>query len=115
MNLQEMLEAYVLGHLSKDELPTIGSRAIEEGYDSPTLYDLAASEGQETGRITKLFSKTLEELRLDLPTEKRAAISWAKRIATKVVEYRLSPYSGARQIWTEIYCRFPHIDELRIF
>lgn len=115
LDLSAILNTYVLGDLLADDLPTIAMRAIDAGYDSPSLFQLAASEGYDSQYLQNLFLKVLDELGVSLPAPNEAALLTARSIADDVLNGNFAPYDGAKQIWNRIYTRFPELTQLRPF
>jgi hypothetical protein len=109
------LDRYALGMILADDLPSIGVQALEDGYDSPSLRELAGTSGSDCGRIRDLFSKAIKELKLSLPTPAQAGLSLAKAIAMDVQNGTVTPYCGAERIWREVYIRFPELSQLLAF
>ena len=115
MQLDEAIAKFVLGLLSAENLPAIGIQALEAGYDSPSLRQLAGVERCDADVVRNLFAKALQEIGLVVPTPSEAGLSVAKAIAKEVLAGRAAPYEGAKQIWAEVYVRFPQLSQLRPF
>jgi hypothetical protein len=115
LELDELAVMYVLGELPVDELPSAAADALEAGYDSPSLRQLAASSGADAEKIGDLFKKSLDELGIPIPSPSEAGLALARRIARDVVRGTVAPYDGAKQIWVKVYTRFPQLKKLRIF
>jgi hypothetical protein len=115
MDLPEIIGMYVLGTLPSDAVPTAAADALAAGYDSPTLRQLASADPHDRYEIERLLKKTLAELGIQMPAPPDAALSFAKRIAAKIVSGAISPYDGAKQIWGKAYTHFPQLTELRPF
>jgi hypothetical protein len=67
MAFRDMIARFVNGTLRADEMPVAAMRAIEEGYDSPSLCQLAVLEDADPLRATMLFQKALDEVQIRLP------------------------------------------------
>ena len=67
MSFREMITRFSKGELQSEEMPAIAIQAIEEGYDSPSLCQLAVLEDPDPQRINSLFLKALDELQIRLP------------------------------------------------
>lgn len=68
MNFKEKLAEYQLKQIQKSELPAIAALAIEEGYESDSLFILAGLNSQDDPKeIVRYFTKSLNELKIKLP------------------------------------------------
>ncbi len=115
MDFNQSIEIYALGTLPVEDLPAAAVDALTAGYDSPSLFQLAGAEGADFDDIKRLFRAALDELGLEMPAPIDAAYSAARRIAAGIVQGTVTPYAGAKQIWTKIYTGFPQLAELRTF
>ena len=115
MELQKTVNMYVLGQLLADDLPTAAVQALEDGFDSPALCQLAGGGGGDSQETRALFLKALDELKVPVPSPREAALSYAREVAGDVLNGAIAPYEGARKIWGEVYTRFPELKELTLF
>jgi hypothetical protein len=115
MKFQVITDDYVLGQIRADQLPECAANALEEGYDSPALCQLAAASVDNSERLQLLFSEVLEELRIPVPSRTEAALKKARTIAAEILNGQVSHYKGAKQIWNEVYVRYPELSQLRVF
>ncbi|MFO0859001.1 MAG: hypothetical protein U0570_00490 [Phycisphaerales bacterium] len=115
MELKTAMDGIALGTLLAEDLPEIALQSLTDGNDSPSLRQLAVSQGADSDDIRRLFAKALAELGLIMPTPAEAGFSLAKTIAQSVLKNEITAYSGAKRIWSEIYTRFPELDQLRSF
>ena len=115
MDLRRMAEMYALDMIHVDDLPIVAADVLEDDHDSPSLRQLAGLFGADSDEIRRLFHKSLDELSVPIPSPIEAGCSFARRIASDIVQGIVAPYDGARQIWTKIYIRFPQLIELRPF
>ena len=106
---------YALGQVLADDLPDIAVRALENGHDSESLRQLAGKQGADTTQLQELFSRTLEEIGISMPSPEVAGLEVARRIAVRVLAGDIQPYAGARLIWKEVYWRSSEPEKLRIF
>jgi hypothetical protein len=97
------------------DLPAAAADALEAGYDSPSLRQLAGADGADFESVRNLFSQSLDELGIPIPSPAEAGLASARRIAGRIVRGEVAPYDGAKQIWAKIYTRFPHLKELKPF
>ena len=115
MGVQEAIRLFVLGQLLADDLPGVAWQALDEGYDSPALRQLAGAMGCDVQENRAIFLKALDELELTLPEPTEAALAFAKAFASEILAGTISPYEGAKRIWLDVYNRFPEMTELRVF
>ncbi len=100
VKLRRDLARLRLGLLRSDDLPGLATQMLVVGYDSPRLVDLA---GLDLGSFdprdaADLWDQALTELDMDMPGAQQALLTVACPIARGVVEGRLDPIVGARQI-----------------
>lgn len=115
MKLDTIAAKYRLGLLAPAELPQIGIEALEAGFDTPALRQLAGEDGNDFDGVKQLFEKALMEIGNDLPPQDEAALLVARSIAEEVIGGQLDPYEGARRIWSRVYVKNPNLKELRVF
>lgn len=115
MEFDEITARFVLSALPADELPAVAADALGAGYDSPSLRELAGAVGADAERLRNLFKQSLYELGIAVPSPSEAGLTLARRIARDIARGAVTPYDGAKQIWTRIYTRFPQLTELRPF
>jgi hypothetical protein len=83
--------------LSPDDLPAIAREALSDGYDSPSLRQLAASN-HDPDRET-LFAKAVGEVGLAAVSARDAALTYARWICERILLDEIKPYDGAKAIW----------------
>jgi hypothetical protein len=115
VTLSEITARYAAGLLPVQDLPAAALEAVEAGFDSPSLVQLAGLEGEDPGETKRLFDGALNELKLTMPTPAQAALSIARETAEEIVRGEVLPYEGAKRIWHQLYARFPQLDELKPF
>lgn len=87
------------GNLTTDQLPDIGVTGIEEGLDTPSLWILAGlSKNASPFQIDHYFKLTLEELNINLPNKRQAAIEYAMAIVDEILDGRKDVIIGTREI-----------------
>jgi hypothetical protein len=106
---------YVLGQLPTEELPAVALQAFEDGYNSPSLCLLAGAAASDSQQTRELFLRALIELNLNLPSLHEAALAYAREIANDILRGIISPYDGAKKIWSEVYTRFRDLKQLKVF
>src|SRR5580693_4162726 len=107
MDITNCADMFVLGMLSTDDTLRIAMRAIESGFDIPSLWQLASLENPDSETVKTLFCKTFDELGIPLPSPSEAGRSMVRRIAQDVLSNAITPYEGAKMVWQDIYNRFP--------
>lgn len=86
-------------HLLPDSgLPEVATKALLEGFDTPTLRLLAGSEGEEPRRLVDMFQRSMAEVGLDQLNQADAARRYAAFVSRQIVEGRVPPVEGARRI-----------------
>jgi len=115
VDFQRLLEKYALGEMLVDDLPCVADTAIESGYEAEALYELAGARGRDPEELRCMLQRALDELDIKMPTPAQAALSNARSIAAAILAGDVSPYEGARQIWADVYTRFPELKQLRVF
>ena len=68
---------YGLENLRRDELPDIALKALEEGYDTPSLRILAGL-GNDVWEIKEYLKLTLKEMGIELPNKSYAGLMLIK-------------------------------------
>lgn len=112
MDLNKVVEDYVMGTLEADKLPGIAAEALAAGLDSPSLWKLASVLETDDKNVSRLFIQSLHELGIRIPTPCEVGKARAVRIARDVVSGAVPPYEGAKLIWSDIYVQFPELTEL---
>jgi hypothetical protein len=115
MNTDTLLAKHVLGLLPVEALPGMALDAIQAGYDSPSLRQLAGASEHDTEEAHRLFGKAIQELGLPIPQAPEAGLTLARDIAREVVSGAIAPYEGAKRIWNQIYTRLPELKQLKPF
>ena len=115
MNTDTLLAKHVLGLLPVEALPGIALDAIQAGYDSPSLRQLAGASEYDTEEAHRLFGKAIQELGLPIPQAPEGGLTLARDIAREVVSGAIAPYEGAKRIWDQIYTRLPELKQLKPF
>ena len=99
MTLAEAAVLWVLGQLGSEQLPAVASTALEQGFDSAALRQLAGEIDTTAATCEPLFRRALAELSIPFPDRRAAQIGVALYHARRIVEGSVSPYQGARAIW----------------
>ena len=110
MNFRQQIAKYVTGNLTTDQLPEIGLAGLEEGLDTPSLCILAGlSKNESHFQIDHYFKLTLQELNIQLPDKRQAAIEYALAIVDEILENKKDVITGTSEI------RYKAIDSYDFF
>lgn len=93
------LANFVLRLVLSDRLPSIATKLLENGYDSPALRMLSGLNESEIVEAIPLFNQAILEIGLSLPSRYEAVLSLAKETAMKILRRDVMPYEGAKIIW----------------
>jgi hypothetical protein len=61
-DLDEIVRRWQIGHVNGEELPGIAYAALEAGFDSPSLYELAGLDRPSMRDAGPIFRRALNEL-----------------------------------------------------
>src|SRR5690606_23734380 len=87
------------GNWTTSDLPKLGLAGLQQGLDSESLVILAGlSDKDNSFEIKQYFDKTLEELQINLPDKRTAAIELAVFYAQEIVDKRMDPIDGTWKI-----------------
>jgi hypothetical protein len=99
MNFRQQIAKYVTGNLTTSQLPALGLKGLEEGFETPSLSILAGLDKNENlFVINQYFEQTLKELDFVLPDKKQAAIQYAFAIIDEILEDRKDVTEGMQEI-----------------
>jgi hypothetical protein len=99
MTLVDAAALWALGELGSEQLPNVAATALERGFDSAALRQLAGELDATTATCEPLFRRALAELSIPFPDRRAAQIGVALYHARRIVDGTVSPYQGARAIW----------------
>ena len=99
MNFNQQIAKYVTGNLTTSQLPEIGLLGLQEGLDSESLVILAGlSTNDNPFEIQEYFDKSIEELNIELPEKRQAAIIYAIGLIEEIVKGKLEIIKGVYEI-----------------
>ena len=99
MDFRQQIAKYVTGNMTSDQLPDIGMTGLEEGLDTPSLCILAGlSKNESPFDIEHYFKLSLDELGLELPSIREAALEYAIGIVGEIIEGKKDLIKGTREI-----------------
>jgi hypothetical protein len=103
VNFTEYLAAYSLGMLTPSDFPDAALAAMEEGYESESLYILAGIEKNENSFVKdEYWQKTLRELNISLPEEHEAQKTVIRYYAGQIVYHSADPYDTINMLYYKI-------------
>jgi hypothetical protein len=103
MNFKQQLSNYILGNLETSDLPKVGIVGLESGLDSESLIILAGlSEKDNLFEIDAYFKKALDELEIQLPDKRTAAIDVITYYADLIKNKQIDSYLGIEKIVDEV-------------
>ncbi|MCA9454074.1 MAG: hypothetical protein H6750_10980 [Nitrospiraceae bacterium] len=97
--LEIMAAKLALGLLISTDLPDLATKALEEGYDSPSLRILAGLNRASDTDEVNLLKKAFHELDVEIPESRDAVLYLSRNVAEQIVRCEISKYEGARKIW----------------
>lgn len=99
MNFKQLLAKYVTGNITAEQLPELAVVALEEGFQSPSLYILVGlSKHESPYLIDHYFKLTLEELNIILTDKREGAIEYALTIVDEILAGEKEIISGSREL-----------------
>ena len=115
MNIKEITAFYKMNYLSGRELVDYSAKLVKDGYNSTSLYALAGEIDYNIDNIKPVFEKAMDELGVKIPQEMDAYLIIAQYYAQKIIDKKISPYEGAKQIWRKVSDEIENASELILF
>jgi len=116
VNFRQEIAKYVTGNLTTNQLPDIGVKGLEEGLDTPSLCILAGlSKNDNPFQIENYFKLTLEELRIELPDRRQAALEYAFAILDEILEGKKDIILGTKEIYCDAIGSYNFFSETKDF
>ena len=98
-DLDILVARFVMGEVRTDEVPDAAAGLLVDGFDSPSLRELAGEDRWDGDQVRRLLMDTVAELGRvapGLPEARRTvAETWIREIADGVSD----PYRACRNIW----------------
>jgi len=114
MNLRQQIAKYVTGNTTTDKLPELGVSGLEEGLDSPNLRILAGlSKNESPFQIEHYFGLAIEELDLELPDKRVAAIEYALALVDEILDGKRDVIQGTREIMYNAIASYDFFSETK--
>jgi hypothetical protein len=106
----------MLDIVGAEAIPSAAINALQEGVNSPSIWQLAGMSGADNDEVRRVFQAGLRELGIDNPSLHEAVIIVAVETASRIVQGAISPDAGAEAI-SSLVSRFPleHWPELDTF
>lgn len=99
MNFSQYLGKYVCGNLSEMEYPKLAIAGIIEGVESKYLGILAGMyRTDETSELRKYLKRTIEELNIELPNKRDAALLYSSGILDEILSGKKDLIKGIKEI-----------------
>ncbi|MCD8433548.1 hypothetical protein LNJ05_12325 [Tenacibaculum finnmarkense genomovar ulcerans] len=99
MKFNQYLGKYVCGNLSEMDYPKLGVAGIIEGYKSKYLGILAGmNRTDEISELRKYLKWTIEELNIDLPKKRDAALLYSSGIVNEILNKEKDVIEGIYEI-----------------
>jgi len=116
LNFRQQIARYVAGNLTTSQLPDIGVKGLEEGLDSPSLCILAGLNNNENPfQIEQYFKLTLEELKIELPDKRKAALEYASALIDEILEGHNEIIQGTKEIFHNAIDSYDFFSENKAF
>lgn len=113
--LRLVVARWKLGHLRAEELPAIAVRALEGGFESAALSELALMRQPTLRDAEPILREALRDLGIAEPDRDAAGMWLARRYAKQIDAGELTPYEGARRIWHDVAAVIGSSDTLHPF
>ncbi|MBO9727947.1 MAG: hypothetical protein J7623_04855 [Chitinophaga sp.] len=112
MNFRLLALKILLNIESIRTVPSAALQALQEGYDSPSLWILAGfSKHDDVYDILHYYHNALDELGIILPDKRDAAIEIALSIADEIFDNRRQLIEGVRGIKNTVIDAYPFYEE----
>ncbi|WP_233900527.1 hypothetical protein [Tenacibaculum piscium] len=99
MNFNQYLGKYVCGNLSEMDYPELAVAGLLDGFDSKYLGILAAmNRTDEISELRKYLKWTIEELNIEIPTKREAALLYTSGIINEILEEKKEIIKGVSEI-----------------
>jgi len=103
MNFRQQLAKFVTGNITTDQLPMVGMKGLEQGLDSSSLRILAGLGKDENPFVIEhYFNLALEELKIEFPDRRQAAIEYSDAIIEEIFRGGKDIITGINEIINSI-------------
>ena len=112
LTFRNNIAQFVTENINLRSIPDVALQAIEEGFDSPSLLILAGLlKNENEFLIDRYFKDALQELSIELPDKRQAAIEVGLAIADEIIEGKQDIFEGVRDIRLKAIYAYPFFDE----
>lgn len=98
----EVAALYALGYMPSESMPKLATRWLVEGLDTPSMRLLAGETNPIMSDVAPLFEAVLQELAIDLPNKREAALTLLEAYLRQMVSGALDPYEGMALIDSQL-------------
>ena len=93
---------YTLGFTVPDEVVKCAVTLLENGIENQEIVEMAGLSNPRLNEIKDLFVKCINKFGLSIPSISDSTLYLAQLQALEILNGKISPYFGARTIWTEL-------------
>jgi len=112
MNFYQYLGKYICGNMSEMEYPELAIAGLLDGYDSKYLGILAGMKRtDEISELRKYLKWTMEELNIDFPTKREAALLYSSGILNDILDNKIEIIKGVSEIKNYAVCSYDFFSE----
>jgi len=116
MEFKKLVFQYALGNFTRDQLPAIAYKGLEEGFDSPSLVILAGIERNESPAVVdRYFELVLIELNIAIPNIKALTIECAILMAEEIIKNNADIIEGISDIFNRALNKYDFFSESKEF
>ena len=116
MTFNQKLANYVLGNFTATDMPDIAVTGIEEGFESESLLILAGfCKNENAHEIVSYFDKALCELKIELISEKEAAIEIIHFYSYEIINDRIDVLKGMSLIAKSVLLKSHLFEESQVY
>jgi hypothetical protein len=114
MNLEEIFVEWCLGDYPPERMPSLATWALEQGFDSPALRNLAGLATATLSNEAKLIEAALRELGKEPLVRIEAGQLIVTLACKQILAGAVSPHGGGSGVWS-VYDRCGCREALRAF
>lgn len=104
MNLDSINAQWSLGLYPPEKMPILALWALEQGFDGPALRELASLTNPTRSGKGDLIERALRELGKEPLDSVSAGRLLVQLLCNEIVSGKITPYEGARRIWSTYDC-----------
>jgi hypothetical protein len=109
LNFTLVAARYRLGLLTSDELPGLAMAALEAGFESRALCELACERHPTFAEHQQIFERALRDCGVSMPETDVAVEYMLRHYLQSIASGGMSPQEGMRRVVTDIY--YPYISD----